>query len=251
MRTLLLALLITGCSDNSQQGTEDLAPGGSEDLAGADLAGADLTSPSSDGGTAATMSFFVTSRGGGMGGDLRAAPADADGLAGADALCKTLATAVSASLGAKTWRAYLSTATVNARDRIGTGPWSNAAGTVIAQSVAELHEEGGMTNKLNYDNSLDETGQRVPGVMRPAGTMNVHDILTGSGTDGRVLANQHCNNWTSSTSAFTARVGHSDRMGGGSTNWNSVHNTGGCTEMGGQSVRTGGGRGSLFCFATN
>jgi hypothetical protein len=248
MRTLLFALLITGCSDNSQA-TDDLGPTG-DDLAGADLAGADLTSTSGDGGTTATMSFFVTSRGAGMGGDLRATPADADGLAGADALCKTLATAVSATLGAKTWRAYLSTTTVNARDRIGTGPWRNAAGTEIAASVAALHEEGGATNALSYDNSLDETGQRVPGVMRPAGTMNVHDILTGSDAGGRVQANQHCNNWTSSN-ASSARVGHSDRMGGGSLSWNSVHASGGCAEMGGNSVRTGGGRGSIYCFATN
>jgi len=216
--------------------------GGSGDMAMATTPGADMA-----GGTAnpdTTMSFFVTSRGMGKGGDLRAAATDTDGLAGADAFCKTLAAAVSPALGAKTWHAYLSTTTVNARDRIGTGPWRNAKGLVIANSVAQLHEENGLTNLLNIDNSLDETGAVI------SRTPLVHDILTGSDTTGRLMPNLTCNNWTSSAATgISCQVGHSDRNGGGSTSWNSVHTTGGCADTGTGSVRTGGGRGSLFCFA--
>lgn len=200
-----------------------------------------------DGGISAKMSFFVTSRGGGKGGDFRQTPSDTNGLAGADALCQTLAAAVSPVLGAKTWRAYLSTGTENARDRIGTGPWFNARGLQIADSIAGLHEEGGKKNAINYDNALDEKGNKVPGVVSNPGAY-LHDILTGSTTAGRTQTNGHCKNWTSDAAADTARIGHSDRVGGGSTSWNSVHNSG-CRESGTSSVRSGGGRGSIYCFA--
>ena len=151
-----------------------------------------------------TMSFFVTSRGNGKGGDFRLNAGDADGLAGADAFCKMLATAVSPTLGAKTWRAYLSTSTVDARDRIGAGPWRNQKGVVIASSVAQLHEEGGQTNALSATNSLDELGAPL--------VNGVHDILTGSTIAGRLMGANTCANWTSAN-AGTATVGHTNRMG--------------------------------------
>jgi hypothetical protein len=192
--------------------------------------------------TTPTMSFFVTSRGKGTGGDLRANPTELDGLAGADALCKQLAGAVSPALGAKTWRAYLSTTTVNARDRIGTGPWRNSAGVIIANSLAQLHEEGGLTNAITLANATNEMGQPIP--RNPL----VHDILTGTLPNG-TRSPDNCSNWTSALGTVRATVGHSDRQGGASPSWNSVHTTGGCTEAGNQSIRTGGGRGSLFCFS--
>src|SRR5215472_4697236 len=143
---------------------------------------------------AANMTFFVTSEGPGKGADL-------GGLAGADAHCQKLAE--SAGAGGKTWRAYLSSstnaanpgATVNARDRIGKGPWQNAKGVVIATSVEDLHSDG---NKITKESGLTEKGGIVNGV---GDTPNMHDMLTGSGTDGRALPNNlnlTCNNWTSS-----------------------------------------------------
>lgn len=195
-----------------------------------------------DGGVTTAMTFFVTSRGMGLGGDLRG---DAgDGLLGADAFCKELANAVSPVLGAKTWKAYLGTSTVSARSRIGNGPWVNAKGVVVATSNANLHDEGAM-NSLNLQNTLDELGNQVP-IAGP----NVHDILTGAATDGG-LTNSHCSNWTSSAGNVTGTVGHSNRAGGGTnpTSWNSAHITQGCAEQGNNSVRSGGGRGSFYCFA--
>ena len=143
---------------------------------------------------AANMTFFVTSVGPGKGGDL-------GGLAGADAYCQTLATSVGA--GGKTWHAYMSSSinaakpgdTVNARDRIGKGPWQNAKGVVIATSVEDLHSDG---NKISKESGLTEKGTIVNGV---GDTPNQHDMLTGSGMDGKALpdnVNLTCNNWTSS-----------------------------------------------------
>jgi hypothetical protein len=196
-----------------------------------------------------TPSFFVTSKGPGMGGNL-------GGLAGADAFCKQLAMAASADLGAKTWHAYLSTATVNARDRIGTGPWRNTAGKIIANNLTELHDQLAANAMLNATwppgsttIALDEKGAEVPS--NPL----VHDILTGSNTDGTVMVNQTCSDWTSSSMTGTAVVGHSNRAGGGRPpSWNNAH-TVGCAEptagmdfqMG--TVSSGGGRGSIYCFA--
>jgi hypothetical protein len=196
-------------------------------------------------GGAATMSFFVTSEGAGMGGNL-------GGLDGADAKCKALAMAVSAALGAKDWKAYLSTTTVNARDRIGTGPWRNAMGVVIASSVQQLHEEGGMMNAIRPtgmpSNALDEKGGVVP---MGGGSSGVHDILTGSTVMGtKDPMDRHCTNWTATTG--NAMVGHHDRMGGSAPSWNSVHDVG-CAPIGSpmRNVTSGGGRGSIYCFATN
>ena len=192
----------------------------------------------------ANMSFFVTSVGL-NGGDL-------GGLAGADKHCQDLAAAVGA--GAKTWHAYLSTqgaGAVNARDRIGKGPWSNAKGVVIAKSVDELHGE----NNLTKQTALTEKGEVNKGFGEKP---NVHDILTGSQRDGTAFPpdkDMTCKNWTSSTQG-NAMLGHADRTGftadAQGTSWNSSHITrgadGGCSAA---DLRSTGGAGLLYCFATN
>ena len=192
------------------------------------------------------MSFFVTSEGGGKGADL-------GGLAGADALCQRLAGA-SGQPGAssKTWHAYLSTqgsGAVNARDRIGNGPWYNAKGQQIAASLADLHgdtlESGRLGNRINKVSALDEKGNMHKGI----GDMpNEHDVLTGSQPDGRAFtdnADHTCNNWTSSSTG-TAMLGHLDRLGGPNASWNSVHPSQGCSQ---QNLIATGGAGFLYCFA--
>jgi hypothetical protein len=197
-------------------------------------------------GTAAAqderMSFFITSAGPGDGADL-------DGLAGADAHCQQLADAVGA--GDKTWRAYLSAAAeggepaVNARDRIGDGPWFNYEGVQVADDIADLHSED---NRLGKTTSLTEKGAQNNG---RGDTPNMHDILTGSDLQGRVIADGEdhtCSNWTSSAGEGSAQVGHHDRQGGGDNpnSWNSAHGSRGC----GQSDLVGtGGNGFFYCFA--
>ena len=196
-----------------------------------------------------SMSFFVTSRGAGSGGNL-------GGTGGADAFCASLAGAVSSELGAKTWRAYLSTSTEDARDRIGTGPWTNAAGVMIASNVDQLHDQLAADAALNsswpvdtYGIALDERGMEVPA------SPLAHDILTGSNTDGTVAAGATCSDWTSQATTETAQVGHSNRAGGGRPpSWNAAH-TVGCAEpttgmnFEDGTVSSGGGRGSIYCFA--
>jgi hypothetical protein len=237
----------SGGSAGSPGGTAG-TPGGSAGTAGG-TAGAPGGTDAGGGAVDPTMSFFVTSRGPGNGGNL-------GGLDGADAFCKMLAAAVSPALGAKTWHAYLSTATVNARDRISTGPWRNAAGHVIANNLTDLHDQLPANAALNatwpiQDTTvaLDEMGNQVPTT-----GMNVHDILTGSMTDGTVMADAHCNNWTSSAMTDVGQVGHTNRFGGGRpVSWNSTHATGGCAQFTSDNqagtVSSGGGRGSLYCFA--
>ena len=185
------------------------------------------------------LSFFITSAGSGNGANL-------GGLAGADAICQRLA--ATAGAGGKTWRAYLSSSAagnqpaVNARDRIGRGPWQNAKGVVVAQSVDDLHSEN---NKLGKENSLTEKGTMVNG---RGDNPNTHDILTGSGLDGRALPGDNtCNNWTSAA-AGAARVGHHDKQGGGENpnSWNSAHASSGCSQA--NLVGTGG-AGLFYCFA--
>jgi hypothetical protein len=202
------------------------------------------------------MSFFVTSVGKGDGGNL-------GGLAGADAHCQTLAAA--AGRGSVRWHAYVSTQgpnAVNARDRIGTGPWYNRAGQVIAANVSELQgdtlEQARIGNFLNGANSLDEKGQPVPGTE--------HDILTGSTLDGRAYTGNSrdytCNNWTSNAHVEaapgrvadppppnrpSARLGHADK-GNFVPSWNSSHPSAGCSQR--NFVATGG-AGRLYCFAIN
>jgi hypothetical protein len=190
------------------------------------------------------MTFFVTSAGSGAGANL-------GGLAGADKQCQTLAAAVGA--GNRTWRAYLSAAArdgqpaVNARDRIGSGPWRNAKGEVIATSVADLHSDN---NKITKETALTETGDMVPGV---GDTPNQHDILTGSAADGTLMVGEGdttCGNWTSTSADGAAQVGHHDRRGlnAGVNSWNAVHASRGCSQ---ENLVATGGSGRLYCFAAN
>ena len=191
------------------------------------------------------MSFFVTSVSKGDGANLA-------GLAGADAHCQTLAAA--AGRGSATWHAYLSTqgpGAVNARDRIGSGPWFNARGQRVGQSVAELHgdtiEQARIGNALGKQFSLSEKNTPVNGV---GDTPNQHDILTGSQSDGRAYtdaADHTCNNWKSNSTG-SAQLGHSDKQGGGNGSWNSTHPSRGCSQP--ELVATGG-AGLMYCFATN
>ena len=188
------------------------------------------------------MSFFITSAGSGDGANL-------GGLAGADKTCETLAKA--AGVGNKTWHAYLSAsaangqAAVDARDRIGKGPWFNVKGVQVASSVADLHSDN---NKLGKENSLTEKGAVVNG---RGDTPNTHDILTGSNADGTLSskADNTCGNWSKS-SAGSTRVGHHDKQGGGDApnSWNSAHDTKGCSQT--DLVGTGG-AGLFYCFAIN
>ncbi len=186
------------------------------------------------------MSFFVTSAGPGKGGDL-------GGLEGADAHCQALAEAAGA--GGKTWRAYLSTSgegAVNARDRIGSGPWVNAKGVEIAANVDELHAE---TNKINKETALDERGQPVKG---RGDEPNQHDILTGSQRDGTAFAageDMTCGNWTLSGEG-AAMTGHHDLVGNpqGINFWNFSHASRGCSQ---EDLVGTGGAGLFYCFAAD
>jgi hypothetical protein len=194
------------------------------------------------------MTFFVTSQGVGKGGDL-------GGLEGADKHCQSLATAAGA--GTHVWHAYMSTQApkldapdfVNARDRIGTGPWQNAKGVVVARSVEELHSA---KNNVNKQTSLDENAQPVNG---RGDTPNKHDMLTGSRPDGTAFPgapfpDMTCGNWTKSSAEGSAMTGHHDAMGpNGSawaTSWNSTHPTLGCSQ---EKIRPTGGDGLFYCFA--
>lgn len=184
-------------------------------------------------------SFFVTSENPGSGGDL-------GGLEGADAHCEALATA--AGLGDKTWRAYLSTSSVDARDRIGDGPWYNVDGVMIASDLDELHGD----NNLSNETALTETGED-PGYLTMVGdevqrpSTLVHDILTGTDEDG--TANEAtCNDWTNGTADSTGMLGHADRMGmnPGVNSWVAVHASRGCDMP---SLVATGGAGLYYCFA--
>jgi len=197
----------------------------------------------------ANMTFFVTSNGPGKGADL-------GGLDGADAQCQKLAQAGGAT--AKTWHAYLSTQAadgkpaVNAKDRIGKGPWQNAKGVVIAKDTADLHSAA---NNLTKQTALSEKGEVING---RGDTPNRHDILTGSQADGTAFAagdDKTCKNWTSSTQG-AAMLGHADRQGlrddEPSKSWNSSHPSrgpdGGCSQA---DLKTTGGDGLMYCFAAN
>jgi hypothetical protein len=197
-------------------------------------------------GGAPAMTFFITSAGTGKGADL-------GGLEGADRHCQTLAAAAGA--GNRTWRAYLSAAAaggqpaVNARDRIGRGPWVNAKGVEIARDVAALHDNP----NINKETGLTEKGEMVKG---RGDQPNQHDILTGSQPDGTAFAgadDMTCGNWTRSGAEGVAMVGHHDRMGLSDTppakSWNSSHPTrGGCSQ---EALRGTGGAGLFYCFAAN
>jgi hypothetical protein len=184
---------------------------------------------------AANMSFFITSAGPGDGANL-------GGLEGADAHCQKLAEAAGSS---KMWAAYLSAEGVNAKDRIGTGPWQNINGDVIATDVANLHSDA---NNLNKQTALTETGATVKG---RGDQPNEHDILTGSNADGTLAAGQTCGDWTSNGEG-QAIVGHFDRVGIDESapmkSWNSSHPSRGCSQ---ENLVGTGGAGLLYCFATN
>ena len=197
------------------------------------------------GGDKGGLSFFVTSAGPGNGANL-------GGLAGADAHCQKLATAAGA--GHRTWHAYLSTqpvpgaAGVNARDRIGKGPWRNAKGEVVATDVENLHSGANNLNKLT---SITETGAGINGA---GDKPNQHDILTGSQPNGTFIAgdvNSTCANWTSGD-AGAAMVGHHDRTGldesAPAKSWNSSHQTKGCSA---DALKSTGGAGAFYCFAAD
>jgi hypothetical protein len=179
--------------------------------------------------------FFVSSTGSGMGGNL-------GGLAGADKHCQALA--AKAGAGDRTWRAYLSTSMpdVNARDRIGKGPWQNAKGVVIAANVDELHTDKA---NINNDTALDEMGRQI----NAQGAPNRHDIMTGSTPDGRATT-MTCQNWTSSASDQTGMLGHHDRLtfGKPGSPWNSAHASKGCSQ---ENLVATGGAGLIYCFAAN
>ena len=190
------------------------------------------------------MTFFVTSVGSGKGADL-------GGMEGADRHCQSLAQAVGA--GNRTWRAYLSASAadgkpaINARDRIGRGPWRNAKGVVIAKDIDELHGN----NNLNRQTALSEKGDPINA---RGDKPNMHDILTGSRPDGRAFSGEEdrtCRNWTSSTEG-AAMVGHHDRQGlrddESSRSWNSSHPSRGCSQ---EALRSSGGNGLFYCFAVD
>jgi hypothetical protein len=183
-----------------------------------------------------SMSFFITSQGPGDGAKL-------GGLEGADRQCLILAEA--AGITGKTWRAYLSTTAVDARDRIGNGPWFNANGVMIAENLAALHSDA---NKIGKQNGLNEKGEQVNG---RGDSPNRHDILTGSDAEGRAVADRTCGDWTNNGEG-SAFVGHHDRRGlrddAPSKSWNSSHPSRGCSQ---QALRSSGGDGLFYCFIPN
>jgi len=192
---------------------------------------------------AANMGFFVTSsnsKGGNLG-----------GLAGADQVCQSLAK--TAGAGAKTWRAYLSTSTVDAKSRIGNGPWYNFKGELIAQSVADLHTAD--KNKISGTTALTEKGTApnylamVDGKAAPAAQPLQHDILTGTNEDGTKNADT-CRDWTVGDASAKAMLGHADRLGRnpGLNSWNAIHASQGCGQ---EQLQPTGGAGLLYCFAVN
>jgi hypothetical protein len=195
-----------------------------------------LAACATPGGGGNSMSFFVTSANPGKGGDL-------GGLEGADAYCQKLAGAAGA--GSKKWRAYLSTSSVDARDRIGKGPWYNVKGEMIAANLDELHGN----NKLTKATNLTEKGQMVNG---RGDTPNMHDILTGSTADGKYQG-ASCGDWTSSFDDANAMAGHSDRNGTNpdpvaNRSWNASHRTAGCSM---EALPRTGSAGLFYCFAAN
>jgi hypothetical protein len=212
-------------------------------LAAVAVTGLGLTAPAH--AQQASISFFVTSVGKGNGADL-------GGLAGADAHCQTLAGAAGSTN--TNWRAYLSTtepggtAGVNARERVGKGPWQNAKGVVVAKSVEDLHSD---SNNINKQTALTEKGETVSG---RGDAVNVHDILTGSDPQGLFSTaggDTTCGNWTKSGEG-SAIVGHHDRAGLKDTrhmnSWNSSHGSRGCSQ---DALKSSGGAGLLYCFAAN
>jgi hypothetical protein len=229
------ALLLLGCGVLARAQTPPAAAG--------------AAAPNPPPADPAKLSFFVTSAGAGKGADL-------GGLAGADALCQALAGAVGA--GQRTWHAYLSTQAfdgqpaINARDRIGQGPWFNIRGVPVAKNLSQLHgdtlDEARLGSNLSRSTALTEKNELVPGF---GDKPNEHDILTGSRPDGTAFGNEadhSCRNYTSSASDGSVQVGHFDRTGGGNTSWNSAHPSRGCSQ---DNLVATGGAGRFYCFAIN
>jgi hypothetical protein len=236
-----------GKPDSSTDPIEQGDAGAQQDAAMADAGGsAPQDGAAADsGGTTRPLGFFVSSETNPSG--------NLGGLPGADARCQRLAAAVGA--GGRTWRAYLSAdpgsdggAAVNARDRIGSGPWYNAKGALVAQDLAALHALSSGAAEL----FLDERGEKIKGQWEGSGTPIEHDILTGSDADGRVLAGKTCNGWTSADASLAARVGHSDGLGPMRNpeppynSWNSSHDNAGCND-----TAPRGGAGRIYCFAAD
>jgi hypothetical protein len=239
--------MTSGGANMGGKGGAGAGTGGSGGKGSAGAAGSTATAGATSGGSggASSMSFFVssqTSKTGNLG-----------GLKMADQRCQTLASAV--GLGAKTWRAYLSADSdpdsnnmpVNARDRIGKGPWYNQKGVMLAANLEELHQRKG-----DADLFLDEKGGKINGQWKGSPSPNEHDILTGSKADGTLLAGQTCSNWTSESASMKAGVGHSDGLGpnaattGTYTSWNGSHTNGGCND-----TAPAGGAGRIYCFLVN
>jgi len=206
-------------------------------------------------------SFFVAENPNGTG--------NLGGLAGADQMCQSQAQPIGGRASMRTWHAYLSQEqrgnmpTVNARGRIGPGPWYNVKGQLIASNVADLHgDQQRDRNNIQKSTALDAKGNEIPGVGSPPGG-NQHDAMTGSDSDGRAFSDGYdhtCNNWTSDAMSLPqqnqnipadrvrAMLGHTDRSGGQNTSWNAAHLSQGCTK---QSLINTGGAGRFYCFATN
>lgn len=238
-----IAILLASCGgsdaptpDGGGQGdAANDAPSGNPDGAG-DQAGSD---GASEGGS--SLSFFVSSTGSKTG--------DLGGLGGADKKCQDLAAAVGA--GGKTWHAYLSVekgpagTPINAKDRIGMGPWVNAKGVTVAKDLEDLHARDGDAEVF-----IDEKGEKVPGQWAGSPKPVIHDILTGSKRDGTLYAGETCKDWTSSAAADKAWVGHSDGLGPSMSmemmyrGWNASHENGGCDD-----TAPRGGAGRIYCFA--
>jgi hypothetical protein len=227
---LVALFFVSGCSQGDDK------QGGASNASASVQSAAPASIPM--GGKKSVTRFFITSKGLGKGGDL-------GGLAGADAHCQALAKAQGAD--DHTWRAYLSTdatgttPAVNARDRIGGGPWYNANGDLIAQHLAQLH---GVMSKLDKGTAVTESADEV--------STDLHEILTGSRPDGTAFAkdaHRTCGNWTSSSTG-SAEVGYFDRAGGGdnASSWNSAHATMGCSE---EAFHSSGGGGLFYCFAAD
>jgi hypothetical protein len=203
--------------------------------AGAGSGGTAGSAGSGSGGAKSTTTFFVTSD--------TSKTGNLGGLDGADMRCQTLATA--AGFGDHTFKAYLSTSTVNAKDRIGTGPWVNSKGVTLAADVVALHALKG-----NADLFIDEKGMKINGQWPESPQPVEHDILTGSTPQGTVLANMTCKDWTSDMAADKAQVGHSDGLGpdgdtgNGRDSWSSAHENQDCS-----STAPKGGAGKIYCFA--
>jgi hypothetical protein len=226
---VLVAVACGGDGSTNETGSADteMGSGGSESGSGSGASEGDSTAATDPDG----MTFFVSSMGSGERGG------NWGGLEGADAFCQELAEA--AGVGAHTWHAYLSTSAEDARDRIGPGPWHNFAGVMVAADVASLHADG--LSNGDPQHVLTEYGNEVD-------VGDDYDILTGSNEDGTMYEERTCNDWTSNTSDFEARVGHSHlpNDADNSASWNSAHSTNGCSQ---EDFMSDACQGRIYCFA--